>query len=336
VRIEQIAPDYFGRERYFACEQLENPEARQYFEDTELKVRTCYIKHGSEAFPGRSIVNPPPWQPQSVSAHANASDVARFFNDLLEYPSEEATVRYFSSIHCFEDQSNHIEHKYACWSKRDQQAYFGQCMVNGQLRCLAVAPDIVAHEFTHALTSWTAGLEYRFESGALDESYADIFGILIANSYNSDIKTWNWEIGGGFGEEGCAFRDLQHPSKYHSRFRINGELQRFPHPAHMNDFLHLQYNQDYGGVHHNCSIHNHAAYKLITSEDEQTGEKLFDAKTAAALFYRALTQLSPESGFIDSRRAIENVAKTLFRRDAAKEKKLRAIATAFDQVGIKT
>jgi hypothetical protein len=31
---------------------------------------------------------------------------------------------------------------------------------------------------------------------------------------------------------------------------------------------------------------------------------------------------------------MENVAETLFRRDAAKEKKLRAIANAFDYVGI--
>ncbi|MER3490950.1 MAG: hypothetical protein C4323_00655 [Mastigocladus sp. ERB_26_2] len=54
----------------------------------------------------------------------------------------------------------------------------------------------------------------------------------------------------------------------------------------------------------------------------------------ADIFYQALIRLGPQSGFSDSRRAIENVAKTLFRRDAAKEKKLKAIATAFDYVGI--
>jgi Zn-dependent metalloprotease len=36
--------------------------------------------------------------------------------------------------------------------------------------------DILGHEFTHGVDQYTAELEYQFESGALDESFADIFG----------------------------------------------------------------------------------------------------------------------------------------------------------------
>ncbi|MEM6428779.1 MAG: M4 family metallopeptidase, partial [Deinococcota bacterium] len=115
------------------------------------------------------------------------------------------------------------------------------------------------------LTSSIANFEYRYESGALDESYADIFAILISN-FHKKVENWDWRIGNGFGEEDCAFRNLQQPSSCNSTFTINGERRQINHPEHMNDFLDLPYNQDRGGIHHNCSIHNHAAYKLLTSQ----------------------------------------------------------------------
>ncbi len=39
--------------------------------------------------------------------------------------------------------------------------------------------DFVGHEFTHAVVQYTAGLVYQGESGALNESFADIFGTAI-------------------------------------------------------------------------------------------------------------------------------------------------------------
>ena len=39
-----------------------------------------------------------------------------------------------------------------------------------------VVQDIVGHEFTHAVVQYTADLVYLTESGALNESYADLFG----------------------------------------------------------------------------------------------------------------------------------------------------------------
>lgn len=345
-RIRGEAEDYFGRRRTFFYERVANSDPISYFEDTELKVRTFYIRDGRvEAFPGREIANPPAWKPQSISAYANTCDVAEFFQNVLEYspsdvleysPSDETIEDYTSSIQCVDDNLNQKRDKDAWWCPQRKQAFFGQSLVDNSLRCFAVLPDIVAHEFTHHLTSSIAKFEYRYESGALDESYADIFGILISNFYNTDIKNWDWRIGNGFGEEGSAFRNLQQPSSCNSTFTVNGESQPINHPEHMNDFLDLPYNQDYGGIHHNCSIHNHAAYKLLTSQDQETNEYLFDASTVAVLFYQALKLLGEQSGFINSRLAIESIAKTLFRRNSPhqKQKKLGAIAAAFDSVGI--
>jgi Zn-dependent metalloprotease len=72
---------------------------------------------------------------------------------------------------------------------------YGQRLVGGRLRSYAAALDVVAHELLHGLTDHTARLEYRFQSGALNESYSDIFGIIVSNIHNSSIDTWNWEMG---------------------------------------------------------------------------------------------------------------------------------------------
>ena len=39
--------------------------------------------------------------------------------------------------------------------------------------------DVIAHELTHGVTEFTAGLEYRGQSGALNESISDVFGSLV-------------------------------------------------------------------------------------------------------------------------------------------------------------
>jgi Zn-dependent metalloprotease len=60
--------------------------------------------------------------------------------------------------------------------------------------------DMVAHEWTHAYGEHTHGLLYQWQSGALDEAYADIFGELVdlANGSGSD------EPGPRRIEEGCS------------------------------------------------------------------------------------------------------------------------------------
>jgi Zn-dependent metalloprotease len=42
--------------------------------------------------------------------------------------------------------------------------------------------DVVAHEWSHAFTEWTSDLIYRWQSGALDESFSDLWGEAIDQS----------------------------------------------------------------------------------------------------------------------------------------------------------
>ena len=185
----------------------------------------------------------------------------------------------------------------------------------------------LAHEIFHGVTEKTARLEYQSMSGALNESYSDIFGALVSNFDEPDVSKWNWEMGEDLDGTGNPLRDLSRPS-------------RFGQPEHMRDFLvaspPFDESNDNGHVHSNSGIHNLAAYRVIVAKDANGGF-LFTPTSAAALFYLALTQqLTRRATFGDSRRAVALVARTLFRNDpeALRQARLDAIAAAFDSVGI--
>jgi len=58
--------------------------------------------------------------------------------------------------------------------------------VNGGPRSLAV--DVVAHEYTHGVTTKTSNLIYHGESGAVDEAMSDIFGSLVDRSLGASQR----------------------------------------------------------------------------------------------------------------------------------------------------
>jgi bacillolysin len=319
--------DFFGQRRIFCCE--ENTINIKYLKDTLLNVSTYYYNHlVDDNFPGRNVTNPPSWRRQVISAHANTCDVIKFFRDVLgDEASEGFTKKCILSLISIEDTlPNRLCWDNGMWSKDYQQLIFGQGVVRGRLRSLAVNKDIVAHELAHALIIFICALDYKEESGALEESYADIFAVIIANYPNTNIQEWNWKLGDGFGKKGGPVRVLNHPAK-------------FGQPEHMDDYRYLLDTQsacddnDWGWLHHNSGIHNKAGYNLLTAKDSQ-GNFFFSPDLVAQLFYQALYYLRPNSDFRDSRTAIEMAAKTLFRKDGNKQEKLEAIAIAFNQVGI--
>jgi Zn-dependent metalloprotease len=186
--------------------------------------------------------------------------------------------------------------------------------------------DIVGHELFHGVTDYTARLEYRTEPGALNESYSDIFGIIIAN-YRKPMARWQWDIGTGFDGQGTVLRSMKDPTKHEQ-------------PKLMRDFIpssppYTYDRNDYGYVHDNSGIHNYAAYRVMTAKH---GRKyVFNARELAAIFYIALTQhLSRTSLFSDSRRAVVQAAKSLFRkaRKATRERKVKAVEAGFTASGI--
>ncbi len=151
--------------------------------------------------------------------------------------------------------------------------------------------DVVGHEFSHGLDEHTAGLKYENQSGALDESFADVFGALLDE---------NWTIG-----EGSSFgiiRDLSNPPAH-------GD------PDHMDNFAVLPLSSDNGGVHTNSGIPNKVAY-LLTDGDWHNGitvRRLGPTKVGR-LYYDVLTQrLSSNSDFSDANLAMIAQARSYVR-----------------------
>jgi len=56
--------------------------------------------------------------------------------------------------------------------------------------------DVVGHEFTHGVVENTSQLEYEYESGALDESFADVFAHLLIRTIGLWVRVWHRFTGG--------------------------------------------------------------------------------------------------------------------------------------------
>jgi Zn-dependent metalloprotease len=327
--VEQTATDGFGVERTFLVEEdgegfaLRDPVHNVHTFDFGFRDPTV-----DAGLPGDAVLNPPEWTPEAVSAHANAVAVSDFLRTvLLRDNIDDMGGIMVSTINCVvqEDSAGPKQWVNAFWSPDIRQMVYGQVMVDGELRSLSINVDVVAHEIFHGVTDSTARLEYQFQSGALNESYSDIFGTIVANRGADDARQWDWELGERLLPGNRPFRDLSDPTL-------------FDQPAHMDDYQDLPNTQagDWGGVHVNSGIHNKAAFLVLTSEDH-AGDLVMTPDEVAAVFYLALSQrLSQTSQFIDSRNAVVASARTLFRAapEDERERKIAAIEAAFSAVGI--
>lgn len=118
------------------------------------------------------------------------------------------------------------------------------------------ALEVVAHELTHGLTQFTAQLDYQGQSGALNESFSDVFGSLVKQwSLGQAVDQADWLIGAGIlapGVSGPALRDMANPgTAYHDPI-----LGTDPQPGHMSNYVDT--DGDNGGVHINSGIPNRA------------------------------------------------------------------------------
>jgi Zn-dependent metalloprotease len=298
--------------------------------DSTLNVQTYDFKFKdpvaqADKLPGTPIKNPPTFSPAAVSAHANAETVSTFLRNVLKrnnIDNQGGLMR--SSINCVDQRDTPDGKQWVNAFWNGDQMVYGQRKDGAGFRSMAVALDVVGHEMTHGVTDMTSRLEYALQSGALNESYSDIFGVIIANQTNPDPRTWKWEIGAGLQANGKPFRSMSNPTL-------------FAQPAHMRDFVVLPNTErgDQGGVHTNSGIHNKAAFNVLTSV--KNGALVFSPSEVAIFFYLALTQrLSRTSQFGDSRTAVLDSARTLFRNLAPAELNVRisAIQDAYKAVGI--
>jgi Zn-dependent metalloprotease len=149
--------------------------------------------------------------------------------------------------------------------------------------------DVIGHELTHGVVEYTCKLEYEFQSGALNESLADVFGIMI-KQWGEDLDKpqtaaeANWLIGEGIwrqGINGRALRDMKNPGTAFDDPMIGKD----PQPAHWKDFVVLPNTErgDFGGVHINSGIPNRA---FVLASTKIGG---FAWEGAGQIWYKAMT-----------------------------------------------
>lgn len=162
--------------------------------------------------------------------------------------------------------------------------------------------EIVGHEITHAVTETSAGLIYSGESGALNESFSDIFGNTIRFITNPSAT---WYIGDEIvipGGTGTPFRNMANPNQFQCADTYGGTWWN---------------NGDI--VHYDSGVQNFWYYLLsaggtgvndLGNTYTVTGIGLADA---AAIAFRNLTvYLTPNSTFADARFYAIQAATDLF------------------------
>jgi hypothetical protein len=116
--------------------------------------------------------------------------------------------------------------------------------------------DVLAHELAHAVTERSAGLVYRDQPGALNESVSDVLATCFKQRLLGQLAAeGDWLIGADLFLPGVAargLRDLRSPGTAYDDPRLG----RDPQPAHLDDYV--TGPGDNGGVHVNSGIPNRA------------------------------------------------------------------------------
>jgi len=153
--------------------------------------------------------------------------------------------------------------------------------------------DVVAHEYTHGITTFESGLIYRNTPGAINESFSDIWGefVDLLVVYSNDVASARWLVSEDV--PGGPIRSMKDPTLFNNPDRLNSPLYVPPVPYPGPD-------DDNGGVHSNSGVLNKFCY-LLTDGDYFNGYNIAGMGIArvADLFYELnanLLQSAPDWG----------------------------------------
>ena len=245
-------------------------------------------------------------QKDAISAHYHATKTYEYFKNTFDRNSINGKGgNIISLVNVAEDDGSSMEN--AFWNGK--AVFYG----NGgnYFKPLAGALDVAAHELGHGVVTNTANLEYYGQSGAINETFADIFGSMVDRD--------DWLIGEDitkttFSPSG-ALRNMADPHN------MGSSSNPYWQPKHLSE-MYLG-NSDNGGVHINSGIGNYVYYQYASAVTKEKAEKVF---------YRALSNyLTKISQFIDFRIAAIQSAVDLYGPNS--QESIKA-AEAFDAAGI--
>jgi Zn-dependent metalloprotease len=189
-----------------------------------------------------------------------------------------------------------------------------------------VSLDVAGHELTHGVLQESANLIYKGESGALNESFSDIFG--------ESVERWvegegDWLIAADAILEGALYRrsmidpnSREHPDTYRGNFWAPTGPQ----------------DPDNGGVHINSGVQDYWFYLLseggngVNDNGDTYSVNGIGIDDAEQIAYRNLTvYMTPTSMYDDARQGAINSASDLF---GPGSDQIKAVTNAWYAVGV--
>ncbi|KAF9281572.1 Translation initiation factor 3 subunit b [Mortierella alpina] len=266
-----------------------------------------YTAGGRHILPGKELFTDPhvptPEDDKDASAiYLQFQKIADFYRIEFQRNSIDGKgMDYIASVHFDDDDSRTPGYNNAFWNGKQWAFGDGDYEVFGSFSKLL---DVTAHEVTHAVTQYTAELEYEYQSGALNESISDVFASMIKQYYAPEgkqkAKDADWLIGEGiFLVPGAkALRDMANPGTAYNSSTVGKDRQ----VGSMKDFETLPNtgDGDYGGVHINSGIPNRAFYLAATTLGEYSWE------VAGKVWYASL--MDPELQDVSRKHAFREFA----------------------------
>jgi len=225
---------------------------------TPQEKRSVYDAKNDTDLPGKPVRSEGQSPVQDVAvnqAYDGLGDTFNFYLKAYDRNSiDNAGLPLIATVHYDQDYDN------AFWN--GQQMVFGDGD-NVIFTGFTGATDVIGHELTHGVTGSEANLTYHGQSGALNESISDVFGVMVKQyKLNQTADQADWLIGAGIlakGMHGVALRSMKAPGTAYD----DPKLGKDPQPADMAHYV--KTNEDNGGVHTNSGIPNHAFFLAATA-----------------------------------------------------------------------
>jgi bacillolysin len=219
----------------------------------------------------------------AVAAHKYAGNTYDFYKSKHNRDSiDNAGMSLISTVD-FCPSSAECPYQNAFWNS--QQMVYGDGF--------SAADDVVGHELTHGVTEHESHLFYYYQSGAINESFSDVWGEFVdqTNGAGTDTTAVRWKMGEdvpGFG----AIRDMKNPGTF-------GDPDRMRSPNYTADLD----EEDGGGVHRNSGVNNKAAFLMTDGGtfNGRTVTKLGSTRNAsitkvAKIYYEVQRNLLTSAG----------------------------------------
>ena len=283
------------------------------------KHRLVYDLKGRNfnALPGklvRSEGQGPAKDPAVNEAYDHSGATYDFYRDVFNRNSlDDKGMSLISSVHLLRKLNN------AFWN--------GEQMVYGdgdgrQFIRFTNSLDVVGHELSHGVVTHTCNLAYEGESGALNEHFADAFGVMVKQwKLNQTAAQADWLIGAGIMGPATKAKSLR-TFKAGKAYENDPVLGTDPQPKRLKD--RYTGSDDNGGVHINSGIPNHAFYLTAMKVGGRSWVK------AGRIWYRTLLNLTANSGFKDMVETSATAAVSEFGRGSKEHK---AVQVAWKDVG---